>query len=429
MRDPKLSEALPELLRDGLLDLQQVERIRAKYAVPDERSGNRMLLLLAILGSLLVGLGIILIVAHNWDDLPRSARTVLAFLPVVLGQGLVAFAVFRKPDEVSWREGSALLLACGVCASVALISQIYHIHGELEGYLLLCCALMLPLLYIPGSVIVALGYVALVLWQGVLVRTEHFGADQFPWGMVLLLAAAIPFYLQQARRMGSSVGFWWLSLFMAIAVGVASQLFYTDWSMLHMVVMLALAAAYTLVPWLFHNGALRTWPWVLVGGLMVLIIFFAFSFRPLWDELLREGHTAIAADAMALGVVSAIALSVFVIAHRRRRLFERWPYPEALGLFVIAYFVSMGSAGMAAILINLSLLAMGVVTVRQGIETASLKRMNLGLFVVSLTILLRFFDTDLSFVVRGLVFIGIGLGFLYMNLRMMRQRQQHEQQG
>ena len=66
----------------------------------------------------------------------------------------------------------------------------------------------------------------------------------------------------------------------------------------------------------------------------LLIIFFAFSFRPLWDELLREGHTAIAADAMALGVVSAIALSVFVIAHKRRRLFERWPYPEALGLFV-----------------------------------------------------------------------------------------------
>ena len=308
MRDPRLSEALPELLRDGLLDPQQAERIRAKYAVPDERSGTRMLLLLAILGSLLVGLGIILIVAHNWDDLPRSARTALAFLPVLLGQGLLAFAVLRRPEVMAWREGSALLLACGLCASVALISQIYPIHGELEGYLLLCCALILPLLYIPGSIIVALGYLALVLWHGVLLRTEHFGAERYPWSMLLLLLAAVPFYLQQARRMGGSIGFWWLSLFMAITSGVASQLFYTDWSMLHVLVMLAIASAYTLVPWLFPERTLRTWPWVLVGGLTVLILFFAFSFRPLWEELIREGQDATRSDAWALGILGALAL-------------------------------------------------------------------------------------------------------------------------
>ena len=167
---------------------------------------------------------------------------------------------------------------------------------------------------------------------------------------------------------------------------------------------------------------------MLVGGLTVLILFFAFSFRPLWEELIREGQDATRSDAWALGILGALALVVFVIAHQRRRLFERWPYPEALGLFIIAYVVGLASAGLAAILVNLSLLAMGVVTVKQGIETGSLKRMNLGLLVVSLTILLRFFDSDLSFVLRGLVFIAIGLGFLYMNLRMMRQRQHHEQE-
>jgi hypothetical protein len=61
--------------------------------------------------------------------------------------------------------------------------------------------------------------------------------------------------------------------------------------------------------------------------------------------------------------------------------------------------------------------------VRHGIEQGSLKRMNLGLAVLSLTILMRFFDTDLSFVLRGLVFIAIGAGFLYMNMRLVRQRQ------
>jgi len=427
MRDPRLSEALPELLRDGILDAAQVDRIRAKYAVADERSSSRSLLLLAILGSILIGLGIILIVAHNWDDLSRPARTVMAFLPVVVGQGLVLYALLRKPTDAAWREGSSLLLASSLLASVALISQIYHIHGELQSYLFLCCVLILPVLYVTGSILVALGLVAMILWQGVLVRTESFGSNEMPWAMMVLLLAVVPFYVHQARRSGDSISFWWLSLFLAIALGVGSQLFYTDWSLVHVVVLMGLAAAYTLVPWIFPSTNLRTWPWALVGGALVLVIFFAFSFRPLWEELTREGAPTPRADALALGLVSAIAVGVFVVAHKRRRLFERWPYPEALVLFLICYGVSLASPGMAAILVNLSLLAMGVFTIRKGIETASLKRMNLGLLVVSLTILMRFFDTDLSFVIRGLVFIAIGLGFLFMNLRMMRQRDRHVQ--
>ena len=38
-----------------------------------------------------------------------------------------------------------------------------------------------------------------------------------------------------------------------------------------------------------------------------------------------------------------------------------------------------------------------------------------------------FFDTDLDFVVRGLGFIAIGAGFLYMNVRAVRQRKKHAQ--
>jgi hypothetical protein len=67
--------------------------------------------------------------------------------------------------------------------------------------------------------------------------------------------------------------------------------------------------------------------------------------------------------------------------------------------------------------------------VKHGIESDSLRRMNAGLATLSLTILLRFFDTDLSFVLRGLVFIAIGAGFLYMNLRMVRRRQQERHEA
>ncbi|MEX1133118.1 MAG: DUF2157 domain-containing protein, partial [Flavobacteriales bacterium] len=77
MRDPRLSEALPELQREGLLSAEQAARIQKHYATSSEEGGNRMLLLFGILGALLIGLGIILVVAHNWDELSRTLRTVL----------------------------------------------------------------------------------------------------------------------------------------------------------------------------------------------------------------------------------------------------------------------------------------------------------------------------------------------------------------
>jgi Ca2+/Na+ antiporter len=108
---------------------------------------------------------------------------------------------------------------------------------------------------------------------------------------------------------------------------------------------------------------------------------------------------------------------------------ERWPYPEALVLFLVCLGVGLASPALAAVLMNLALLVVGVLTMRQGLQQGSLKRMNLGLLVVSLTILMRFFDTDLSFVLRGLVFIAVGLAFLFMNLRMLRQQKRDAHAG
>ena len=82
---PRLLDALPELVREGLITADQADRIHMRYAAPQEQSGNRMLLLFSILGGLLIGLGLILVVAHNWEDLSRTTRTVFAFLPMAIG--------------------------------------------------------------------------------------------------------------------------------------------------------------------------------------------------------------------------------------------------------------------------------------------------------------------------------------------------------
>lgn len=416
--EPRITQALPQLVREGLISAEQAERIRSRYATDPAQGGNRMLLVFAILGSLLVGLGILLIIAHNWDDLSRGTRTALAFVPVLLGQGLVLYGMVRKPLVVAWREGSALLLACGLCACVSLIAQIHHIGGALDGYLFTCSLLILPLLYVPGSVCVALGYLAMITWYAWIVRFEGFGSGYRPWFFIPLLLAALPFYFRQARQSGQSPGFWWMSLLVAFSVGFGSQLFYTDWTVVHSLGLVALAAAFTLVPWLHPWSELRTWPWVLIGGATMLITLCVFSFRPIWEQLDDEGR----ADWPLIAAYGTIGSIAYLVSLRNRRPFERWPYPEGWWLFLICFIVGAFSPALATILVNIALLVLGVVTVKHGTEKGSLRRMNLGLTILSATVFMRFFDSDLSFVVRGLLFIAIGCGFLFMNMRMVRHR-------
>lgn len=428
MRAPRLHDVLPELLREGLITPEQDRRIRERYPLANTDQGDRTLTLFGILGALLIGLGVILVVAHNWNALPRTARTLLAFLPVLIGQGLVWYTLRHKWAVTSWREGSAIFLASALCAAMALISQIYHIHGELEGYLLVCSILILPLLYLPGSLIVTLGYLTMVTWYGGSIATGYGRDHEVPWPLIPLLAAAVPAYLRMARTNGSGTGFWWFSLGMALSVGFGSQFFYRDWGFDHVLGLMALAATFTLVPWLHHDPSPRTWPWALVGGATVLITLFVFSFRPMWEETAQDRSRAPVPDMIIIGSYGLLAVAVYLWSLRRRKPLERWPYPEAWWLFLLCFVVAFFLPALAAILVNLALLGAGVATVKHGIEKDSLRRMNLGLVIISITILARFFDGDLSFVLRGLVFIAIGIGFLYMNLRMVRRRkaQQHE---
>ena len=63
-----------------------------------------------------------------------------------------------------------------------------------------------------------------------------------------------------------------------------------------------------------------------------------------------------------------------------------------------------------------------------GIRTGKQGQMNFGLLAVTALIVARFFDSDLSFLLRGLVFIALGLAFLATNIFMLRRKGvSHEQ--
>ena len=77
-----LHEELPALVREGVLPEETAEKLRQHYGPMIKADGRRlMVVLFGILGAVLIGGGIILLLAHNWEELTRPLRAAISFAP------------------------------------------------------------------------------------------------------------------------------------------------------------------------------------------------------------------------------------------------------------------------------------------------------------------------------------------------------------
>jgi drug/metabolite transporter superfamily protein YnfA len=75
-----------------------------------------------------------------------------------------------------------------------------------------------------------------------------------------------------------------------------------------------------------------------------------------------------------------------------------------------------------SLLLNFFGLALGIFTLLRGVRAGRIYEANLGMLIIAALAIARFFDNDFEFVVRGIAFIAIGLGFLVTNLIVFKRR-------
>jgi hypothetical protein len=65
-------------------------------------------------------------------------------------------------------------------------------------------------------------------------------------------------------------------------------------------------------------------------------------------------------------------------------------------------------------------------TILDGAKKDHLGVLNYGLLIIMVLAVCRFFDTDLSFIIRGLLFVSVGIGFFATNYWMLKKRKANE---
>jgi len=421
-----IQTVIDELLDNQIITDTVAERIAQHYREKRDDSGSsRMLGIFGVLGALLVGVGLILIVAHNWDSLSRMTQSGLSFLPVIIGLASCGYALWKQSGSFTWKEGSSVFLTFAFGACVALISQIYNIPGSLQGYFLTWVVAVFPLVYIMESRVTSLLYIIGVTAYGCMAGYDGDDSILDRFGHWILLASIIPFYYSLIKNHSTSnttyFHHWILPLSVAILLGTIS----TDSSWWLLPSYFILFACFYLGSSdhrfsklsLFANG------YRIIGSLGMIGIMLFWSFRDAWYEVFKDQTEVIKHFTSIYFLMTFVlfALGLYLL-NQKRKLKTLKIMDWAIVLFPLIFIISIFSPVLATIMTNLFLLVMAIGTIYKGSEENHLGIVNYGLLTIAALIICRFFDTDIPFVVRGLLFIGVGAAFFFVNYKIIQNR-------
>ncbi len=416
---------IDELLAAEVITEETAGLITAYYRSKDESSPNRLLIVFGILGAILVGLGIILIIAHNWDQFPVIVKSSFAFLPLLMGQAACAYTLIKKPGSNAWREGSAVFTFFGIGACISLISQIYHIQGELYSFLFTWMLLGAPLIYVMRSSMASLLFIAGITYYAV--ALGYFAFDRSaPWYFVLILVAMPRYYWLSTKRADSNFTFfhhWMVPISLIISLGTISS-GSEEFLMVAYMSLLGIFYGIGQTDWV-STKKIRRNSYKLLGSLGTIVILLITSFEWYWDFLKSEVSLSTEFKSPEFFIaITLTLLAVFVLARNlksRSGLDRIKPVEPVFLVFALTYMLGYFS-GISVVIINISVFAVGLLTIREGARMDNLGVLNYGLLLVAALVICRFFDTNLSFVVKGFLFLIVGVGFFFANYRLIKRR-------
>lgn len=423
MNKPILKD-LPELIAASVITEETAQRIRAFYQQKEEHAPNRLVIVFGILGALLVGLGIILIIAHNWDTLGKVPKLGIALLPLLIGQAVAAFVLLKKSDSTAWREGAATFLFLAIAASISIVSQVYNIEGTLYGFLFLWMIVALPVIYTLRSSLASLLYIAGITWY--VCDFSYFQySDAIAWWYWLLLALMLPHYYTLYRDRIQSNFFTFHSWFIAASVTVVLGMFGDMLRELILALYVNVFCIFILIGQIekIRERRLISNGFLVAGSLGLISLLLFMSFEWFWEEAFDDSiYRVDLLHAYPYWIAFAIAIVLLVVLGLKQSFAVLNAKSYGFIVVLILLLVSFQLPVLARVLDNILLFAFGVFTIRDGARQNKLSVLNYGLLILTALIICRFFDLDMSFVARGLLFVLVGAGFFVVNIWMVKKR-------
>lgn len=381
----KLEQEIELWLKEGILLPDQKERILERYRLlkrADEKAGpGKLATTISILGSILVGVGVILFIASNWSAIPNWGRLFIVFFSMLASYGLGFYLRYEAKNYP--KVGASLILLGSLIfgTGIFLIAQIYHITVHYPNGPLLWGLFVLPLAYLLRfKSLISLAILVLLIWLGMEahLRTSHYS--------YLETVTMVPLFFM------AGVTLWGIGLM------------HREWKSLRII----------------------STPYILIGSLITFFTGYILTFN-LYG--LRFESDALLIYYPGIAVLFLVAMIIRCLPEGK----EKGWIPETLGLVILMAIViylalffpkasPMSLRGDLRLFFNI-LFALEIV----GLITLGFIRrypiyVNIGLLFFALDVVARYFDVFWGLLPRSLFFILGGLLLLFGGIILERKR-------
>lgn len=386
-------------LAEGLITQEQAGSLMERY--PEREMP--LAVLLPVLGSILLGIGIILFFAANWPMIPALAKLLLIFAAFTICQHYAY--IYRYQRQSVWL-GSSLMLLGGILfgAAIFLTAQIYNINAYYpNGILFWGLGVVLMAWASREKPLTILAVLLLLVWT---ITAAQESAFLITWLHLLVLAAVV---FPVAYRSDSAIAVF-LAQVMLVLIAVLSVPPHAQEYIP--------AYLFFLGSLLFLKGVQGTDPfhqvYTLAGILLALTTL-------LFTSFIDIGSAAVMPAVMPrLGAAGLIFITLGLLPGFKnlRRVVA------VTGTINLLYFlVLIVGSGDMQLMVYLILFFAIVQIIIQGTRQHNPMMLNTGLVFFYLAVIRAYFDYGTMYMQRSLFFMVGGILLLLMGWWLNRQRE------
>lgn len=417
----KFKQELPKLIKEGVISVDVASKIESYYNSNSNTSSNKLFTIFGVIGSLLIGLGIILILAHNWDDFSKITKTFFALSPLIIGQVAVGYSLIKKKSS-SWLESSGTFLFFAVGSSISLVSQIYNIPGNLSSFLLGWLLLCIPLVYLLKSKSVFILCLIFSTYYVYEVGYSYSNGYKTPWLYLALISGLIPFYVNNLKyklvENITTISNFLIPLSIIISFGTFLKGNYQFYILIYGILF---GFLYNIGKFnIYKTTRIRKNGFLLLGSLGLIIMMLTMTVKEFWSDSFLNSE--IESQNLVISIVLLISSILLIIYNNKSSKFNLSNLFEYTSIIIVLiYFLNTLDNSLSTVLVNIIVFILGVSTIKKGADKMNFGVLNYGLLMITALIVLRFFDTEMTFVIRGFLFISVGIGFFVANYLMLKK--------
>lgn len=424
--------------REGLIDAVQSQSIKNLYPQPQTKKVVPWaLLVFSGIGAVIIGLGIILLFAYNWDKMSKYAKLAVIFGSLIVAHfsGITIFIRSQRFKGIG--ESLCVLGTMLFGAGIWLVAQIYHIDEHYpNAFLYWGIGAMLMAWTMPSVFQAILAAVLFTIWVGC--ECGDF-SHSTPY-VFILLAALLPVAYGKCSRLLITV------LLLAVSISaifvVSSYDGYANEELVFPVLLglFSLYIAAGLIHQKFAKYESLSPYYIFIGLAGYFITLYILGFSDILDEVLNITGILSASVLLYWFVPSGVAFAGWCYVFKRilvKDSFKFFSYDlffVPLMPFLIFYFCfgTMHSfQWVLAAIINLVFLTHAVTMMARGCMNAYLIPTIFGSLLLIALMIARFIDFVDDLAVRGMIFVVVGIlifsqGFFYVRAKKEKVLQENK---